>query len=93
MARAPGSLHGLGARLRGLNCFYIERCTVRGGTAAVGFDVWGVIVFWIGAVALFAVVFRRGRGRIARWQSYVLLFTGIAGMIAGRALIFLPDFG
>ncbi len=56
-------------------------------------DRWGIILFWGGAVALFAVVIRRGRGRGVFWQDYLLLFSGIAGMIAGLALIFLPDFG
>ena len=56
-------------------------------------DQWGVILFWTGAVALMAVVWRRNRHRHVRWQDYLMLFTGIAGMIAGLALIFLPDFG
>lgn len=55
-------------------------------------DTWGIILFWAGAVALFAVVFRRGGGKGGRKPDYVLLFAGIAGMIAGIALLFLPDF-
>ncbi len=55
-------------------------------------DQWGVILFWGGAVALFAVVFLRGRPHTQRWPIYLLLFSGIASMIAGIALIFLPDY-
>lgn len=56
-------------------------------------DRWGVILFWLGAMALLILVWRRGRpaGQRTRWHEAILLFSGIAGMIAGLALIFLPD--
>lgn len=44
-------------------------------------------------MALIAVVWRRNRNHGVRWTDYLMLFTGIASMIAGLALIFLPDFG
>ncbi len=56
-------------------------------------DRLGIILFWLGAMALFAVVWRRSKPRKIRWPDHVLLFAGISGMIAGLALIFLPDFG
>jgi hypothetical protein len=56
-------------------------------------DRWGVVLFWAGAMALIVVVWRRNRHRGVRWTDYLMLFTGIAGMIAGLALIFLPKFG
>lgn len=61
----------------------------------MGLDRWGIILFWVGAMALIALVWRRGRpaGQRTRWHEAVLLFTGISGMIAGLALIFLPDLG
>ena len=55
-------------------------------------DQWGIILFWVGAVALFGVVYLRGKRPQRRWPIHVLLFSGIACMIAGLALIFLPDF-
>ena len=51
-------------------------------------DQWGIVLFWVGAAALFGVVYLRGRSQQRRWLIYVLLFSGIAGMIAGLALIF-----
>lgn len=56
-------------------------------------DRWGIILFWLGAMALFALVWRRGQKAGPGWPGAVLLFAGIALMIAGLALIFLPDFG
>lgn len=56
-------------------------------------DRWGIILFWLGAMALFALVWRRGKTPSSRWPDHVLLFSGISLMIAGLALIFLPDFG
>jgi len=59
----------------------------------VTLDRWGIVLFWLGAMALFALVWRRGQTSGAGWSRAVLLFSGIALMIAGLALIFLPDFG
>lgn len=56
-------------------------------------DRWGIVLFWLGAMALFALVWRRGQKPGGRWPNAVLLFSGISLMIAGLALIFLPDFG
>jgi hypothetical protein len=59
----------------------------------VTLDRLGIILFWVGAMALFALVWRRGKQSGQSWPDHVLLFSGIACMIAGLALIFLPDFG
>jgi hypothetical protein len=53
----------------------------------VNLDAWGIIIFWVGAVALFAVVFPRGQGKGGHKTDYLMLFAGIAGI----ALLFLPD--
>lgn len=51
-------------------------------------DAWGIIIFWVGAVALFAVVFRRGQAKGGRKPDYIMLFAGIGGMFASIALFF-----
>jgi len=58
----------------------------------VTLDQWGIILFWVGAIALFAVVFLRGNPQFEKWIIYVLQFSGIASMIVGIALIFIPDY-
>jgi hypothetical protein len=57
----------------------------------VNLDAWGIITFWVGAVALSAIVFQRAQGKCGRKPDYIVLFAGIGGMIAGIALLFLPD--
>lgn len=54
-------------------------------------EAWGIITFWVWAVSLSAIVFQRAQGKGGRKPDYIILFPGIGGMIAGIALLFLPD--
>ena len=51
--------------------------------------VFGVTIFVLGAIALATVIIRRGTGRRPGWLDHLMLFLGIAGMIAGLAVVFM----
>jgi hypothetical protein len=50
---------------------------------------WGVLCFVVGVGALSLLAIRRGQDTPLRGTDYLMMFIGLAGVIAGLALFFI----